>query len=72
MDKMRASRWRHWLQNAVFVLFLAAAIGLLAFLSERYHFQLDWTIGQRNTLSDASRALVERMQGPVAITVYAP
>jgi ABC-type uncharacterized transport system involved in gliding motility auxiliary subunit len=51
-------------------LFLAA-VGLLAWLSTRYHAQIDWTAGGRNTLSDASRVLLGRLDGPVRITAYA-
>lgn len=69
---IRNSRWRLRIQNAIFVLFLVAAIGLLAFLSERHHFQVDWTVGQRNTLSQGSQDLLGRLNGPISITAFVP
>ncbi len=49
---------------------LGAAVVLLGGLSARYRIQLDWTAQSRNTLSEASQALLERVEGPVTVTAY--
>jgi ABC-type uncharacterized transport system involved in gliding motility auxiliary subunit len=59
------------LQNLLFTLLFLAAIGLLGWLSTRYTAQFDWTASHRHTLSDASRKLLDLLQGPVTITAYA-
>lgn len=59
------------LQNLVFTLLFLAIVGLLSWLSTRYSAQFDWTAGSRNTLSDASRKVLDLMEGPVKITAYA-
>lgn len=71
MRVTRKSRLRLRLENLVFYALFLGAIGLLAFLSTRYHVQRDWTVSGRNTLSEASQALLGRLEGPVAITAYA-
>lgn len=50
---------------------LLLVAGLLAWLGNRYEFQSDWTAASRHTLSEASRALVLTLDGPVTITAYA-
>ncbi len=64
-------RSRLRLQNLLFLLLFGALIGLLAWLSNRYVWQLDWTHGGRNTLSPASQTLLGRLAGSVHITVFA-
>ena len=63
-------RRRLWLQNQLFTLLFALAMGLLAWLSTRYPLQADWTANGRNTLSAASQALLARMDAPIQITAY--
>ena len=58
-------------QNVSFVLLFLATIALLALLGERYRWQFDWTVNQRNTLADASARLLERMEGPIHIRAFA-
>jgi ABC-type uncharacterized transport system involved in gliding motility auxiliary subunit len=65
------TRWRLRADNLVFTVLFLAAVGLLAFLSTRYHLQADWTAGGRNSLSAASTELLQRLEEPVAITAYA-
>lgn len=65
------SRLRLSLENLLFILLWLAAVGLLAWLSTRYHLTLDWTAAGRNSLSESSRVLVERLQEPVSVTAYA-
>jgi ABC-type uncharacterized transport system involved in gliding motility auxiliary subunit len=59
------------LHSALSAILLVAIFGLLAWLSTRYHHTADWTSGGRHTLSEASTALLTRLQGPVEITGYA-
>ncbi|MFO1372772.1 MAG: GldG family protein [Candidatus Competibacteraceae bacterium] len=62
--------WRLRVQNLLFLLLFGVVIGLLAWLSNRYVLQADWTAGGRNTLSEASRTLLARLDGPVRMTAY--
>ena len=58
------------LQTWAFVVLFLTAIGLLAWLSTRYHFQSDWTASGRFTLSDATAQLLKKLDGPVTITSF--
>ena len=64
------SRMRIRVENILFVLLFLSAVGLLGWLSTRYHVQEDWTVGGRNTLSASSQELLARLTGPVRITAY--
>jgi ABC-type uncharacterized transport system involved in gliding motility auxiliary subunit len=64
-------RWELRAVNAVFVLLFLVAIGLLQWLSREYSMRFDLTGTGRHTLSDASIAAAQRLQGPVKITAYA-
>lgn len=44
--------------------------GLLLWLNSLFNWQSDWTHGARNTLSDASQALLAEMQKPLLIEAY--
>lgn len=59
------------MHNAAFVLLFLVMVGLVAWLSTKYNYEADWTASGRNTLSKASVALLEELQGPVEITAYA-
>lgn len=63
-------RWQIRLQSSTFVILLLIIIGLLAWLSTRYTYQADWTLGNRHTLSEASQRLLDQMPDPVTITAY--
>ncbi|WP_303909385.1 GldG family protein [Thiohalomonas denitrificans] len=71
MDIDRNSQRRLRVQNWIFVVLFLVAIGLVGWLSTRYHLQADWTASGRHTLSEASRQLLERLEGPVTITAFA-
>lgn len=58
------------LQTWSFVVLFLAVIGLLAFLSTRYHYQADWTASGRHTLSGATTELLQKLEGPVTITSF--
>ncbi len=59
------------LQGATFAVLFLAGIGLLAWLSTRYHFQSDWTAAGRHTLAPASVALLAELKEPLQITAFA-
>ncbi|MCU0936212.1 MAG: GldG family protein [Gammaproteobacteria bacterium] len=71
MRVTRKSRLRLRLENLAFHLLFLGAVGLAAYLTTRYHIQVDWTASGRNTLSEASQTLLGRLDGPVAVTAYA-
>lgn len=71
MQLTRSSRRQLQLQNLVFLVGLLLLVGLLAWLSNRYSYQADWTSSGRNTLSVDSRKLLDEMPGPVHITAFA-
>ena len=55
-----------------FIVLFSTVIGLLAWLSNQYSFELDWTKNNRNTLSDASIKLLQQMPAPIKITTFIP
>lgn len=59
----RQLRW----QNNFFVLLFLAVIGLLAWVSLQYEFNADWTNNKRNTPSDATITLLEKITAPILI-----
>ena len=64
------SRFTLRLASLSFALLLLTAAGLLMLLSRDYHWQLDWTHNQRNTLSEASRNLLKTLDKPLRLTAY--
>lgn len=69
MDR-RTRRLLH-LHGTGLVLLLLAMVALLAVLSTRMDWQADWTAGGRNTLSDATLQVLERLEGPLSVTAFA-
>jgi ABC-type uncharacterized transport system involved in gliding motility auxiliary subunit len=59
------------LQNLLFSLLFVVAVGLVAWLSTKYSTQFDWTASHRHTLTEASRKVLDLLQGPVTVTAYA-
>ena len=59
------------IQGITSTLLFMVIIGLLAWLSRQYQFELDWTATGRNTLSEATVTLLERIPGKVQITAFA-
>ncbi|HEY0635178.1 MAG TPA: GldG family protein [Gammaproteobacteria bacterium] len=70
MDVTRQSRRRLKLESWGFVVLFLAVVGLIAWLSTRYHYQSDWTAAGRHTLSEASRTLLATLEGPVQVTSF--
>jgi len=65
------TRWQLRLVNASFVLLFLIAVALLQWVSREYHLQFDWTQARRTSLSEASRAVLERLDGPITVTAFA-
>ncbi len=57
-------------QTAVFVVLLLSIVGMLAWLSEHYKVRWDWTAAGRNTLTEPSRVLLQRLDDRIEITAY--
>jgi len=72
MEITKKSRNQIRIQNVVFIILFSTIIGLLAWLSNQYSFESDWTKNNRNTLSDASIKLLQQISGPVKITTFIP
>ncbi len=53
-------------------LLMLALLILLAWLSNRFQLQWDWTRNGDNSLSELSIAVLQRTRDPLQITVYAP
>ncbi len=70
MDMNPRARWTLRIQNLWFYVLFALVIGLLAWLSTRYVYEADWTAGARNTVSQATRELLQAVDGPVVVTAY--
>jgi ABC-type uncharacterized transport system involved in gliding motility auxiliary subunit len=58
------------LQAILRIVLVLALVILLGTLSQLYKTEFDWTYGGRNTLSDASLELLERMPEPIVFTAY--
>lgn len=61
---------RSRLKNPLAVLLIAAAAAALLFLAERYKWEADWTYGNRNFLTEASRQVLDAMPGTIEFTAY--
>ena len=71
MEVTKKTRFQIRTQNITFVVLFLTSIALVAWISNRYNLQLDWTATGRNTLSEASIALLQRIPGPVTVTAFA-
>lgn len=72
MEITQKSRNQIRLQNIIFIVLFSIIIGLLAWLSNQYNFESDWTKNNRNTLSDVSIKLLQQIPAPVKITTFIP
>lgn len=70
MQVTSRTRWIIRLQGLVFAILFIGILGMLAWLSTQYVYQMDWTYGSRNTISEDSRRLLDSLDGPVSITAY--
>ena len=58
------------LQNTVFLLLFLSLLGLLGWLSLRYDYQADWSANQRNTASEATRAVLAGLEQPIRVRAF--
>ena len=72
MEITKQSRHQLRLQNIIFIILFCAIIGLLAWITNKYRFESDWTGNNRNTLSEVSIKLLEKIPAPVKITTFIP
>lgn len=70
MDVTKKSRTYLRIQNIIFIITFLSVMGLLAYLSNRYNVEYDWTATGRHTLSSATKTLLQRMDKSITITVY--
>lgn len=66
-----SSRRQLRLASSSFIILFLVAMGLVLWLSREYSARFDWTRGARNSLSEASATLLERLDKPIKITAYA-
>jgi len=70
MEITKKSRNQLRIQNIVFITLFLIVVAMLAWLSNKYNFESDWTKNNRNTLSDASIKLLQQMPAPIKITTF--
>jgi ABC-type uncharacterized transport system involved in gliding motility auxiliary subunit len=59
------------IQGLIFLILFLVIIGMLAWLSKRYNYEADWTASGRNTLSEASIKLAQRLPDTFTFTAFA-
>ncbi|EGV52059.1 GldG family protein [endosymbiont of Riftia pachyptila] len=60
------------IHQLIFPLLSLALLLLLAWFSNRYQWQWDWTRNGSHTLSETSIALLQRLKGPLQVTIFTP
>ena len=58
------------LQNIVFVILFLTAMGLIVWLAEKNSYELDLTWGKRNSLTEASVAVLGKLDQRITITAF--
>lgn len=64
------SRWQYRLQSGMFVLLFVIALGLLAWISNRFPVVFDLSSNQRNSLSSETLTLLNAIDEPLKITLF--
>ncbi len=64
------SRKQVLMQQLFSAVLFVAVLAMLGWLSNRYKVELDWTAGNRNTLTEPSRKLLAALPDPVAFKVF--
>lgn len=72
MEITKKSRHQIRLQNIIFIVLFSTIVGLLAWLSNQYNIESDWTNNNKNTLSDISIKLLQQTPAPITITTFIP
>lgn len=65
------TRLQSRINSMVMMVLIVSLAGLVGWLSTLHPWQLDLTQGGRHTLSDASKQVLAKMDGPIEITAYA-
>ena len=58
------------LQNLVFILLFLVFMGLIVWLAEQKYYEFDLTWGNRNSLTETSASLLEKLEQPISITAF--
>jgi ABC-type uncharacterized transport system involved in gliding motility auxiliary subunit len=58
------------LQQLLSAVLFVGVLGMLAWLSNKYSVEADWTAGNRNTLTAPSRRLLDTLPEPIAFKVF--
>ena len=69
---MPPNRLSFRLGQIAFHLALLVAVGLAGWLAARHPMAWDWSLRGANSLSETSRDLLGRLQGPLQVTCFAP
>lgn len=72
MEITKKSRNQIRLQNIIFIVLFSTIVGLLAWLSNQYNIESDWTNNNKNTLSEISVKLLQQTPAPITITTFIP
>jgi ABC-type uncharacterized transport system involved in gliding motility auxiliary subunit len=64
-------RLHYLIQNGVFVILLLLLVILLGYLAAQTRLQWDVSQNGRNSLSEASIEILQKLQGPIQVTAYA-
>lgn len=64
-------RLHYFLHNSAFFILLLLLVILLGYLAAQYRMQWDISQNARNSLSEASEEILQKLHGPVHITAYA-
>ncbi|HBC57273.1 MAG TPA: ABC transporter [Gammaproteobacteria bacterium] len=70
MQLNKQSRFKFRLDNALFYVLFLGLIGIIAWATQHYSFEADWTASQRNSLSQTSISLLQNLEGPIEITAF--
>lgn len=65
-------RWRRRLAYAACGLAILVGAGIVLGLAVEHRRGIDWSAGQRHTLSEASRKVLQAIEGPIEVTAYLP
>jgi len=71
MNDVERSLRRQRMRGRLAALALIAAVAVLAALTNRYHLEADWSAGRWNSLSRASRAILDQLPDRVTISAFA-
>ncbi len=70
MELTKKNRRNLKFQNITFIVLFIIAMFLIAWLTQKYKFESDWTATQRNTLSAASIELLKKIDDDISITAF--